>query len=292
MEGSLEQLLTLLQHMQIISYFHVASLALWVFEHSITMHLEISYIWRSSHWSIVQIMYLVVRYGAYIDISLNVVVQCFPSLSVRSWILLPGMTAVEVILTLRVWAVWKKSRNMGILLFVSFFSVVISSWVNGGILANSVTFDAQEYLVRGCLVTNGKVATEAAIWGILLAYDTLMMLLLLPPAYDAFRRGGKSTLANIVIRDGIIYYIYLFVASLVNMVIVLKLSRLKIELYRFGRVIYGAISCRIVLNIREQVWKDKRVHHMAIAGYTSEFFWRSMLTSQPNHWIMAATTKH
>ncbi|KAF8977661.1 hypothetical protein BDQ17DRAFT_1339118 [Cyathus striatus] len=95
MEGSLEQLLTLLQHMQIISYFHVASLALWVFEHSITMHLEISYIWRSSHWSIVQIMYLVVRYGAYIDISLNVVVQCFPSLSVRSWILLPGMTAVE-----------------------------------------------------------------------------------------------------------------------------------------------------------------------------------------------------
>ncbi|KAF8990286.1 hypothetical protein BDQ17DRAFT_387250 [Cyathus striatus] len=273
--GQTTIVVTLLEHMHNVTYLHVASLALWVFEHFITMDMEISYIWGSSHWSVVQIMYLIVRYSAYLDITLNVAVQCFPILSAKSckslysaimWILLPGMTAVEVILTLRVWAVWKKSRNMGILLAVSFFSVVISSWANGGVLVNSITFDAQEFFIRGCLVTNGRVAMEAAIWGILLAYDTLMMLLLLPPAYNAFRRGGKSTLANIVIRDGIIYYIYLFVASLVNMIVVIKLSPDYFALLAtFGRAIYSAISCRIVLNIREQGWQNQRVHNTAIA---------------------------
>ncbi|KAF8995782.1 hypothetical protein BDQ17DRAFT_1330389 [Cyathus striatus] len=71
-----------------------------------------------------------------------------------------------------------------------------------GILGNSLTFELQKILdVHGCLVTSAKVASEEGIWGLILVYNTIMMLFMLPPAYKAFKRGGRSTMTNIVIKE-------------------------------------------------------------------------------------------
>ncbi|KAF8989707.1 hypothetical protein BDQ17DRAFT_1434259 [Cyathus striatus] len=104
MESLPQTALVSLGHMQNVAYFHVASFALWVFEHLITLDKEITYIWGSPQWSIVKVLYVFVRYNAYVDASLNVVVQCFPSLSSNTckslyyaiiWSLVTGMTAAE-----------------------------------------------------------------------------------------------------------------------------------------------------------------------------------------------------
>ncbi|KAF8999610.1 hypothetical protein BDQ17DRAFT_1360692 [Cyathus striatus] len=277
MESLAQTILVLLEHMQNVTYLHVASLALWVFEHLITLDKEVTYIWGSSHWSVVKVLYVFVRYSTYVDATLNIVVQCFPSLSSKTcksiyyaiiWFLVTGMTAAEIILTLRVWAVWQKTKIITIVLTLYFIGTLVPVWVNDGILGRSLTFNLQDLLhVGGCLATSGRIALEASTWGLLLAYDTIMMLLMLPPAYDAFRRGGKSTMASTVIRDGIIYYIYLFVVSLVNMVVLLKLSPDYFSLLAIlGRVIHSALSCRVVLNIREQGWANHRLHSTTITG--------------------------
>ncbi|KAF9000847.1 hypothetical protein BDQ17DRAFT_1542986, partial [Cyathus striatus] len=255
-----QTIVVLLEHMQNVTYFHVASLALWVFEHLITMNMEVTYIWGSPRWSVVKVLYVYVRYSTYVDALLNIMVQCLPSLSSNSCkslyyatigFLTTGIIVTEIILTLRVWAVWKKTKTMTIILTVYFIGAVVPGLVIAALLAKSLAFDLQDVIqIRGCLLTNGRIAMEATIWGLILAYDTVMMLLLLPPAYNAFRSGGRSTLANVVIRDGIIYYIYLFIATLVNMVLVLNLTPDYFALLAtFARVIYSALSCRIILNI-------------------------------------------
>ncbi|KAF8989708.1 hypothetical protein BDQ17DRAFT_421948 [Cyathus striatus] len=94
-----------------------------------------------------------------------------------------------------------------------------------------------------------------------------MMLLMLPPAYNAYKRGCKSTMANTAIRDGIIYYIYLFVVCLVNVVGLSKLSPDYFSMLAIlGRVIHSTLTCRVVLNIREQGWETHRLHGTTITG--------------------------
>ncbi|KAF8999658.1 hypothetical protein BDQ17DRAFT_1427677 [Cyathus striatus] len=164
-----------------------------VFEHLITFDKEVTYIWQSPRWSAVKVLYIFVRYGTYVDVSLDIVVQCFPSLSskickllyyVIICFLVTGMTAAEAILTLRV---WYRIDCMG----------------HRRILGKSVAFDLQDLLlIGGCIATGGRISLEASTWGLLLAYDTIMMVLMLPPAYYAYQRGGKSTMTNTVIRDG------------------------------------------------------------------------------------------
>ncbi|KAF8977660.1 hypothetical protein BDQ17DRAFT_122310 [Cyathus striatus] len=86
-----------------------------------------------------------------------------------------------------------------------------------------------------------------------------MLMLMLPPAFTAFKMGGKLYMTNIVIRDGIIYYIYLFLMSLANIVAMLKLLLLCIT----GSTYKGdlcPLSCRVVLHIRESSQKHIQVH--------------------------------
>ncbi|KAF8990287.1 hypothetical protein BDQ17DRAFT_1414103 [Cyathus striatus] len=267
----------LLEHNQNVTYLHVASLALWVFEYLITMDMEIEYIWKSPHWSVVKVLYLAVRYGTYLDSCLNIVVQLFPSLSsisckslynVTIWSIAIGMTTSEIILTFRVWAVWQKTRTMAIILTMFFIGILIPLYVNVGILGSSLTFAFQDLpIISGCLVSSARITLEEAMWGVLLSYDTVMMLFMLPPAYKAFITGGKTSMTKIVIRDGIIYYIYIFVLTLVNMVVQLKLSPDYFSLFTpIWRVVHSALCCRVVLNIREQGWKTVQVHCTTISG--------------------------
>ncbi|KAF8995038.1 hypothetical protein BDQ17DRAFT_1038604 [Cyathus striatus] len=59
---------------------------------------------------------------------------------------------------------------------------------------------------------------------ILLAYDAAITLLTVVPAYRSIRNGVESRIVYIVFKDGVIYYICLFVLTLANMVVVSTLS--------------------------------------------------------------------
>ncbi|KAF9007875.1 hypothetical protein BDQ17DRAFT_1350147 [Cyathus striatus] len=214
--------------------------------------MPVAYIWASPHWSVIKVLYIFVRYSTFVDAILNVLVQCSPALtSEKCKVLYRAITTLAVILTLRVWAVWKRTL-----------------WICDGLLLNSLGFELQSaFHFVGCLVTHGNIVLEAITWGILLGYDTVMMVLMLPIAFRALKMGGRSTLANAVIRDGVIFYIFLFAISLVNMVALLTLTPDYFALLAaIGRVIHSALSCRVVLHAREQGWNTSRVHSTTITG--------------------------
>ncbi|KAF8995768.1 hypothetical protein BDQ17DRAFT_1330376 [Cyathus striatus] len=170
MDSLAQTIRVLLEHMQNVTYLHVASLTLWVFEHLITMDMEVAYIWKSPNWTVVKALYIFVRYGTYVDIFLNVVVQLIPSLS---------------------------SRSCKSLYYVTIWSFVIG--------ATASEFELQEVLhIRGCLVTSANIPA-----------DEVMIFFMVPAVYKTFKRGGRSTLTNMVIKD---------VVTLANLIMQLKLS--------------------------------------------------------------------
>jgi len=64
---------------------------------------------------------------------------------------------------------------------------------------------------------------------------------------------GKETLSKVVYREGLIYYLFLFGLSLVNVVTLLCLSHEYMNLLiALERVMYSILTCRAILHIREQ----------------------------------------
>ncbi|KAF8998359.1 hypothetical protein BDQ17DRAFT_814010 [Cyathus striatus] len=233
---------------QNILYAHVAALTLWMFEHLIITDLEVTYIWKS-YWNMIKVLYIFVRYGTYIDVILNTIVAtnqaedilgiqlwdsgaCKTEYQAIIWLMMIGIAASDLIFNLRVWAVWRKTRTMAIILITLNIGFLIPVWVTWGLFSNSLEFFN---VFTGCTEVFGTSLLPLAAWAVLLTYQTVMLLLMLPPAFTAFKLGGRSNMTSIIIRD---------VAISLNPVF---FSMVAIH----ARVAYAALSCRVILHIRE-----------------------------------------
>ncbi|KAF8995793.1 hypothetical protein BDQ17DRAFT_1330398 [Cyathus striatus] len=166
MDSPVQTIRVLIEHMQNVTYLHVAALTLCVFENLITMDMEVAYIWKSSNWSVVKVLYIFVS-------CLNIVVQLFPSLSPEAckslyyiliWAISIGVTASEI---------WNKTRNMAIVLTLLFIGVLVSVYAGDGMLGTSFKFELQDLLrTRGCIVTSAEMQMQEEVTGLMLAYIT------------------------------------------------------------------------------------------------------------------------
>ncbi|KAF8999600.1 hypothetical protein BDQ17DRAFT_1328139 [Cyathus striatus] len=154
--------IVLLERMR--NYLHMASLALCVFEHFITANLEITYIWKS-RWNLIKVLYIFARYSTYVDVILNII-----------RFIMIGVEASDLILNLRVWAVWRKTMAMSITLVTLNIGFITIVWVNGGLLLTTLKYirlvDLQDILHEpGCIATEGRVELALVAWIVLLAYQ-------------------------------------------------------------------------------------------------------------------------
>ncbi|KAF9010803.1 hypothetical protein BDQ17DRAFT_944479 [Cyathus striatus] len=106
------------------------------------------------------------------------------------------------------------------------------NFILASVFARSLRFELQDVLqTQGCLPTEGRNDVLIMIWSLLLVYNTGIFKInqptrlitfnsevnlgtMLIPAYDyyKYRRqyGRTSNLVQMVLRDGIMHYIYLF----------------------------------------------------------------------------------
>ncbi|KAF8998362.1 hypothetical protein BDQ17DRAFT_1411070 [Cyathus striatus] len=237
----------------------------------------------------IKVLYIFVRYCTYIDVILNAIASrpaepmaqfsdlpvCKTTYQAIIWFMMIGIAASDLILNLRVWAVWRKTKAMAIILITLNIGFLTPVWVTWGLFAN--TFGFFTTTLSGCMEVFGTSLLPLAAWAVLLTYQTVMLSLMLPPAFTAFKLGGRSNMTNIVIRDGncldnstiyvldsvgytgIMYYVYLIPITEVAMVISLEPALFSM-LAIYARVAYAALSCRVVLHIREQATKNSQVH--------------------------------
>jgi len=264
------------QFTRIFNYFQLASIALLLYESCITFSLEVQLIWKR-RWSLVSALYLATRYLPYLDNGVLLIMRMFtpdPSDSLckriqvsQLFLFTAAILLAEGILVLRTYAIWGKNRKI--------------AWIFGGSLAFialaaiaflSVSAALQKFQPRprppsltGCFL----LGTNRQFWiAYLLAtiFETAILSVTLYKVNQQRKYSAiNSTLMQTVYRDGITFYIYILVVSLIN-IIVLNVApdALASTVTQIYRAQHAILTARIILNIRNAGVEGK--HHRGPIG--------------------------
>lgn len=254
-----------IDHSRLVNSFNAASITIMAFDWLLTFGLEYTLVWKAK-WNITKILYLLARYLPFIDTSLVMYHQlgfalpeetCRRVFECTAFTFGVGMAIVELIFTLRTWAVWGRGKQFTWALFAAFAAVWSAIIIILGFYVKSLSHEvspAPHYL--GCIVKspNGILSVGFIV---LMIYDAGLLILMAIRAVAAFRSGGDSYLMRTVYSDGIIYYVYVFVLSLLNVIVITKLSKdFETLLLMLERVVHSTLACRVVLHIRQQASSD------------------------------------
>ncbi|KAF6756799.1 hypothetical protein DFP72DRAFT_260908 [Ephemerocybe angulata] len=253
-----DSLASSVRNARLVSYFNVASACIMVYDILITLGEEYRSIW-TGRMGIMKILYLFARYSTVFEVGVVLWEQAVPgdwyrgckiSFDINVWLFVIGLGFGEMIMSMRTWAVWKRSKKLGIFLLIFWPVCWIAGFVIAGLFAKTVKFDPSPMSqFKGCFVTEASPILFIA-FVILLLYDTVNLVLISIPAYNTYRRGGTSQLVRSVYTDGIVYYVYLFALSALNIIVIVKMpTDLVTLLSMMERVLHAVLTCRVVLHM-------------------------------------------
>ncbi|KAF9008470.1 hypothetical protein BDZ89DRAFT_547795 [Hymenopellis radicata] len=257
-----------LQHLRLVTYFDVSATALYVFDYLLTLEQEVALIW-GSEWTITKLLYLVTRYSPFLNAGVFLWQQLTPNMSaercllvykMNGWMAAAGIVLAEVILTLRTWAVWNRHRFLTVCMPALFLAHCVVVFTVMGIFLNSVQFPILLLPdLKGCLLS---AANPIYRWDFItsMIYEVVMLLLMIVKSYQQFREAreiGSSRLLNIILKDGVMYYVYLSVLNITNVIVISSLAPDLLGLLGLlERVIHAMLACRVITNIRAQARKQ------------------------------------
>lgn len=264
----------------------VASAAIVVYDYVLTFELENHYMWSKQRWNLIRVLFFVNRYMPFVDITVSLCAQLIPTLSDRdckllyrlaAWSFCFSIALSEVILTMRTWTLWKTKSWLGIALAAFYLGCWVPIFIIFGTFlthANVFGFRLLQYEYAVCIVDPGNVNLYLC-WILVLVYDTGTMILMVIAGAKlcAQFRGqprGSSALVFTLYRDGITYYIALFILSVANIITIVILPRDLVNLFSvLQRAIHTALSSRVILHLREQAGKRNTFSDTLIATYIS-----------------------
>ncbi|KAF7424059.1 hypothetical protein PC9H_009360 [Pleurotus ostreatus] len=275
-------LVTVLEHSRLVLYFDFASAAIALYDYILTLELETRHMWFKQRWSLIRILFFINRYTPFVDITFSLYNVLLPTEQgctfmnkfsgceqstiltrvLRDSVVLGSfclsIALSEVILTMRTWSLWKGWRWSCVAL-VAFY---LSCWIPIGVLLDIFFAHAEVYAIRlpgyaTCLVIPGNKSLYIC-WTLLLAYDTGTLALMIVAGTRSYtqlygRLRGSSALLRTIYRDGITYYIALFILALMNIVTVAMLPKEFVNLFSvLMRAVHSTLTSRVVLHLREQ----------------------------------------
>ncbi|KAF9256492.1 hypothetical protein L218DRAFT_881608 [Marasmius fiardii PR-910] len=192
-------------------YVAVFSVTLLVYDVMINFPLEVQHIWTRK-WTFLTVLYVLQRYLPFFD-SAGLVLNnhfganlstrtCLVGHNIAAWSITVGIGFSEIILTLRIWAVWRRSIPVGVGLVVFF----LACWVPGYILLAQF-LSSMEFALppipsfRGCFISGGSDILYLC-WVLMMVYDAGALVMILIPTVTAYRSEGRSGLIKTVYRDG------------------------------------------------------------------------------------------
>jgi len=238
----------------------VSAAMIQLYDWLLTLPQEARYIWRAS-WNWSKVLYLLTRYIPFASISLQLRNQfawnptpdsCKMTLHASTWLALIGFDLAEIVLAVRTYAVWKRDKRVGIglALLVGLYQIpnviVLDDFIRG---AGYVQNPYPE-IYRGCAYTQARRILFAN-WIIFTIGEGVVLGLMIISAVKTHREY-RSNLMMVVYRDGIRFYLYIFCATLANILTTLLLP---IDFVGVGSnmevVLHSVLACRLMIGIRE-----------------------------------------
>ncbi|EJU01848.1 hypothetical protein DACRYDRAFT_116284 [Dacryopinax primogenitus] len=265
-QAEIAALIVYAQHTQITNYFTVASFCLFVYDWIITLPLEAKYVWPSP-WSLGKVLFLLTRYLALIDTSVIIPRQLGNNLSTTdcqilyqwsTWSMVVGVAIADIILAMRTWAIWSRSRAWGFLLAFAWFSVYSITFGTMGKGMSGLTFGLPpDPALKGCfIIAAGDQGILFIGFVVIMVFDLFTFTVTAIKGIDHIRRGD-SALVSVLYRDGLLFSAVLCVISVLNIIVLEHLSSDLFDvLVVLFRSVHAILACRIMLHIRDAAGRE------------------------------------
>ncbi|TFK50620.1 hypothetical protein OE88DRAFT_1661137 [Heliocybe sulcata] len=258
MSSAVTDIIATANHLQVVRYTQVASMAVLIIEWFLVIGEEVEYIWRAP-WTFIKVLYLLSRYTPFLDTPFDLIIYLHPRISseecqisykIATASTFIGMTISECILVARTYAIYGLSRTVGVTLGIG---VVISTIVGSITLAiyeGSLVFGpAPSPAIPGCFLrkSNNIVFFNFVI---LLCWEFLIVILTTYKGIRVLRISRVPTM-EILYRDGIVFFFVLLILSSANIAVFLAAPPEYLDLLdTLTRCLHSIVCCRVLLNLR------------------------------------------
>ncbi|KIM85056.1 hypothetical protein PILCRDRAFT_380072 [Piloderma croceum F 1598] len=258
----------------------VACVTLWGYDHCLTFASEASLIWNAP-WTFPKVLYIVTRYWSSVTLIILLYFHFSHDISVKNclifqrfvtWSINIGMCSAEVILTIRTWAVWERSRKVAIFLSIFFAAIWISGFIIMGFWEGSVEYIPvpREMVPSGCWphVTSPLYFVSYILIAV---FEGVLLIMMSIKGYTTFNDGPVNfKFFQAVYIDGILYYIYLFTLSVINIMINMHISKYYANLLAvFQQIMHSLLAGRMLLKLRQ--WGKQSVRGDQFEDFGSSF---------------------
>ncbi|KAL5500875.1 hypothetical protein ACEPAH_9262 [Sanghuangporus vaninii] len=247
--AALQELITILRNIDIAK----------VYDWFLTLDEEVFLVWPS-RFGLPKVLFFINRYFPFIDLAFLTYVQMAgsdPSLCVILFQTLGGTMAfgfviAQLVLSMRTWAIWARTKWMTILLVILLLSAlgvdvfVLHRYLGGVSYSPLGPFES---VFQGCLLhfDNRFVFIDFVL---IMIIESTMLVLLVAKALEHFKQS-RSTLMVQMFKDGVIYFIFILITSVANVIVIITAP---IELHNFlivtQRILHSIFCSRVLLHIR------------------------------------------
>ncbi|KAJ7128801.1 hypothetical protein C8R43DRAFT_1027203 [Mycena crocata] len=254
--------------LQMVKYSDVGSFALLVFDYLLTLNLEVSLVWPS-RWSISKILFILSRYLVFCEVAPGLYYILAPHVDQRHCFVinaaliigrLVGIAIAEAMLLLRTYALSGREKNVLVVFGIIYTLGVSTSLVTLSLFIHSSEYSETPLGLPGCDLSGGQFIFVGIPFMIIVVNELAMMGYSLWLGVKSYRHS-RNPLVITLYRDGIAYFVFLTVASSLNLVILIAgPPHMQDLLNNLLRVLHAIFSCRILLHVREA---ERRRHETA-----------------------------
>ncbi|KAL4264397.1 DUF6533 domain-containing protein [Pleurotus pulmonarius] len=246
-----------------VSFASVTSVTLLVFDYSLTVAAEPDLIW-SAPWSLGKALFLLTRYLPLLDGSLSLYRDFGPPTQpcglvddIIGWSIIIGTAITELIMILRVWALWTRSRWVGVGLAILSASALVVTGIAYVKFSQNRKYDKDVITNQvGCRPKDGSNA-ERTIFIMVTVFEILMVILTVTRGLLDQHLQTSSVIRG-AYRDGVMYYALLAISSAINATVMSKTKSPVATMLVFPqRILHSIFSARIILRVRGDALKRK-----------------------------------
>jgi len=242
------------------NYATVAFVMTLLYDYALTFAEEVEFVWRQK-MGLAKMLFLLNRYIPLVDlvILMNSYVNqdihnekfCSPWFQIDSWLAVFSAIVIDIMMLLRTWAIWRRSRN--ILIYLGVILMLCTIVAFGCTLYEMLTvikIPSPDRL-RPCETTYPNPNVFYGVWVSVIVFDSTIVTLTLLKVLPAPQHDQSAPYTSQILGDGVLYFVMIFLASIANIIVISAAPpALATMLVTFYRVISATLCSRLALNIR------------------------------------------
>ncbi|ESK85144.1 hypothetical protein Moror_3576 [Moniliophthora roreri MCA 2997] len=257
------EMLDYMQKLYVVVFIEYASIAILIFDYLLTSQREIELVWAPSPWNIGRILFFLTRYtpfvGGFLTLYVDVIrdaglSKCATLTQSAVYFTVADIIIAEIILTMRVYAIWHGNRKVTLLLLAvaaSLASIAISRVAKVEVTQNP--FGEDLHTVYGvCPPYFAGSNTLSVCYMVLVSYETVILTLTLIKAAGHYHQPGSSSFINLFFTDGLSYNFFILACSVANIIVRYKTSSEFVNLLTsLQPVIHSVLTSRMMLHLKQ-----------------------------------------